>query len=159
MRVEGLDELIEMVDQMPEKGTEELLKAMTKATLHLQRAIKINAPVGVAGHLRRSIAREVVMGANGVEGHVFADNSVPYAICVEEGTAPHWAPLEPLRRWALKKLPGVTEKNAIGVARAIQRKIASRGTKGQFFFEKSWISEKPMIESFFDQAISRVVGT
>lgn len=87
-----------------------------------------------------------------------------YGAYVELGTKPHWAPIEPLIRWVEHKLqPHVL---AIGVefssgralpakrgtrvlrgdarsraikrlARAIQVKIAAKGTAGQFFVQKS----------------------
>ena len=50
-----------------------------------------------------------------------------YSLFVEEGTRPHWAPIQPLKDWARRVLG---DENA---AYAIQQKIAQEGTEGQHF--------------------------
>jgi len=87
-----------------------------------------------------------------------------YGEYVELGTKPHWAPIEPLIRWVeqkiqphvlavgvefssgralptragTKKLRGDARQRAIqSIARAIQVKIAKKGTPAQFFVKRS----------------------
>ena len=55
------------------------------------------------GVLRASIATNVSTGASlseAIRGTVFTGAQAPYAPYVEEGTAPHWAPIGPLLLWA-----------------------------------------------------------
>lgn len=52
-----------------------------------------------------------------------------YSLFVEKGTAPHWAPIEPLQGWARRVLGDES------AAWAVQRKIASEGTDAQPFVE------------------------
>ena len=87
-----------------------------------------------------------------------------YGAYVETGTKPHWAPIAPIARWVeqkiqphvlavgvefsggralparagTKKLKGDARQRAIqAVARAIQVKIAKKGTEGKFFVKRS----------------------
>lgn len=94
-------------------------------------------------------------------------NSVPYAGVIEEGARPHWAPIQPLTEWVLRKLIGGPKKSvsayasdfnrktkrgklakshyraidkikeARGIAQLIQFKIAKRGQKGRFVMKET----------------------
>ena len=95
---------------------------------------------------------------------VMVGTPVEYGSYVEFGTKPHWAPIEPIRRWVEMKIQphvlsiGVKfeegraiptrkgskilrgdrrERMIRSVAYAIQRKIAERGTEGKFFMRDS----------------------
>lgn len=75
------------------------------------------------------------------------ENFAPHAAIIEHGSRPHWAPFAPLLRWAYRKLrvPAGAEaragglkgqavkdevmKQARGLAMAVRRKIAQKGTK------------------------------
>lgn len=56
-------------------------------------------------------------------GSILWGYNSPYAVFVERGTAPHWAPIEPLKDWARRVLGD--EEAAYGV----QKKIAEKGTE------------------------------
>jgi len=67
-------------------------------------------------------------------GPVFAEvgSNLPYASAIEYGSGPHWVSLQPLFRWAKRKI--TKDKNkAYLIAKAIQRRIARQGTKGRPF--------------------------
>jgi hypothetical protein len=55
-----------------------------------------------------------------------------YVKYVEENTRPHWAPIRPLKRWAIRVLG---DERA---AYAVQRKIALMGTRGAHMFRRAW---------------------
>jgi hypothetical protein len=85
-----------------------------------------------------------------------------YGAYVEFGTKPHWPPLEPLYRWVEKKLSVINwegdkplakpqypfgkertfsrARQIYNIARAIQRKIAAKGSKGRFFMRDAIVS-------------------
>lgn len=61
------------------------------------------------------------------DGSVIWGYRASYAQYVEEGTRPHWAPIEPLKLWAQRVLGNER------AAWAVQQKIADEGTEGQGF--------------------------
>ncbi|NBC16712.1 MAG: hypothetical protein GVY18_05260 [Bacteroidetes bacterium] len=87
--------------------------------------------VNVTGTLRKRVTSEVKRVADSIRLTVGV--KLRYAIFVHEGTKPHWAPLDPLKRWVKKKL-GISEPAQIeDVARRVQFKIAREGTEAQPF--------------------------
>ncbi len=70
--------------------------------------------------------------------------NVSYALWVEDDTKPHWAPIDPLKKWVRIKFGlGGKEKNA--VAYAVQAAIAKKGTKGAKFMRDTWKIYRPQI--------------
>lgn len=63
------------------------------------------------------------------DGSIVWGFSAEYAKYVEEGTRPHWPPIDPLKRWARRVLG---EESA---AWAVQKKIAAEGTPAQPYVE------------------------
>ena len=87
--------------------------------------------VNVTGTLRKRVTSEVKRVAGQIRLTVGV--KLRYAIFVHEGTKPHWAPLDPLKRWVKKKL-GISEPAEVeGVARRVRFKIAREGTEAQPF--------------------------
>lgn len=80
------------------------------------------------GDLAKSITSEVETELNSIRLQ-FGSN-VKHGIFVHDGTKPHWAPIEPLEKWVVRKL-GYTFPEAAQVARRVQLKIAKRGTKAK----------------------------
>lgn len=84
-----------------------------------------------------------------------------YAAPVETGTRPHFPPVNALLLWVKKKF-GVKDEEAKGVAFAIARKIAARGTKGHHAFERGIQAEQPRITKIFqidlDAAMAEIEG-
>lgn len=104
-------------------------------------------------------------------------NLVPYATHMEFGTRPHWAPIGPLRQWAMRKLRGRPDmvkdfigprrrrvtKQAVTKARAIERlarkaqhSIARHGTKGRFFWRAALEKLPAIVEKSIDRELKRV---
>lgn len=84
------------------------------------------------GDLAKSITSEVQQELDGMRLRFGAN--ARHAIFVHDGTKPHWAPIKPLERWTVRKLRYSFPK-AGQVARAIQKKIAKKGTKAKPFAE------------------------
>jgi hypothetical protein len=109
-------------------------------------------PVGVSGLLRASIYTDVTTGTSlsaAIRGTVFTGAQVPYARYVEEGTAPHWAPIGPLLLWA---------RRVLGDERAayrVQRAIARRGTRGRHMFRDAMTAVRPQMQGILQQAMAR----
>lgn len=101
---------------------------VTKAGIALvqegARGSKLLAPVN-DGNLRDSIRGEW----RGLGGRWFSD--VPYAPYVENGSRPHWPPIDPLKEWARKVLGDEDAGYAIAAS------IAKNGTKAQPMFRPS----------------------
>ena len=104
------------------------------------------------GVLRASIATDVTTGTSlsaAIRGTVFTGAQAPYARAVEEGTAPHWAPTQPLLLWARRVLGNER------AAYAVQRAIARRGTRGRHMFRDSIAAVRPRMEGMLRQAMQR----
>lgn len=106
----------------------------------LQRRIKNNLndpafgkyagkPISDTGDLALSI--KVI---NDGKGQYRVVATAPHAKAVEHGSLPHVVPLQALIDWLSRKF-GANEKNAIAGAKAVQKKIAEKGTEAQPFVE------------------------
>jgi len=104
------------------------------------------------GVLRASIATDVTTGTSlsaAIRGTVFTGAQAPYAPYVEEGTAPHWAPIGPLLLWARRVLGNER------AAYAVQRAIARRGTRGRHMFRDAIAAVAPRAQGMLAQAMQR----
>jgi len=104
------------------------------------------------GVLRASIATDVTTGTSlsaAIRGTVFTGAQAPYSPYVEEGTAPHWAPIGPLLLWARRVLGNER------AAYAVQRAIARRGTRGRHMFRDALAAVRPRMEGMLQQAMAR----
>jgi len=88
-------------------------------------------PVGATGVLKYSA--HVEFSGHDQVALVF---DAPYAAFVEVGTRPHWMPIAPLLQWVEVKLGVTDEREAYGIAKAIQAKIAREGTKPTWFMKR-----------------------
>lgn len=158
--IEGLKELQAAWARAPEICREELGAAMTEADALLEREIKELTPTGAsgggAGGLKGSILSREEIGESSVIGMVSA--SINYAVPVELGTRPHFPPIEPLIDWVRVKLAITEEKEARGVAFAIARSIARRGTLGVGMFHRGFKYNEAEIERIFQGARDRIVA-
>jgi Bacteriophage HK97-gp10, putative tail-component len=104
------------------------------------------------GILRASIGTNVTTGTSlseAIRGTVFTGAQAPYAPYVEEGTAPHWAPIGPLLLWARRVLGNER------AAYAVQRAIARRGTRGRHMFRDALAAVAPRAQGIFADAMAR----
>lgn len=152
----------------------ELRGFLTRVVAHLQAEVVERTPKA-HGHLQRSIIGDVVdLPGLAIEGVV--GTSLAYALPVEIGTGPHWAPIEPLRDWVKAKanlegtyFDGVTGKrprNEAGrnardkaverIARRVQIAIARRGTLAVGMFHGAEAANASLIQSQFIETAQRI---
>ena len=137
----------------PELVQRELRAFVADATAHLQSEVQRLTPT-TAGTLRASIVGDVrVLPGIGVEGVV--GTPLAYAVPVEMGTKPHMPPVAPLVLWAQQKL-GVRGDEALSAAYAVARKIARRGTEGQFMFRDTFESNEAAISRGFTETVRTI---
>lgn len=110
---------------------------------------------GGGPHLNQTIRAEAI--PRGAELLVDA----PYAAFVERGTRPHWAPIQPLVDWVMKRAaefglePGEDlEAAAKRIAYAIRGAIAQRGTKPTWFVKNSL----PRLRTVLGDVLRRRLG-
>jgi hypothetical protein len=128
--------------------TEEARIGMEQAVLLVQREVQVRTPVGATGILRGSIMSEVRGTAAQIRGVVVTPQA--YALPVEEGSRPHWAPIGPLLLWARRKLGD--ERAAYRVRWAIHL----RGTRPVHMFARGLEASRSRIAVFFQQAGDRI---
>lgn len=167
--IEGLAELQKKLDRLLALFASVAQDAMTEAVLVLEDAVAQRTPVAW-GNLRGSITHKVTETPAEVTGLV--GTSVSYAPAVEEGTAPHWPPLQPLVEWVHKlKLAGTysvrsrqraggrarQQAEDVAVARAISAKIARSGTQDAYMFRDGLAASAPEILAIFDRAVDKLL--
>ena len=103
-------------------------------------------PTGVSGALRDSgVVMPVQMtGAEISETMGFGGPSAPYAAAVHEGSRPHFPPSQALELW-VRRVLGVSPKDAPGVAFVIARAISKRGTPSPGHDHRKFL-ERPFLE-------------
>lgn len=138
----GVDELARAWANAPQIAQAQLEQFMEGATLHVQGEVQERTPAA-HGTLKQSITSEVEVLADSVIGVV--GTPLSYAIPVELGTRPHFPPVDAIEDWVRVKL-GITGPEARGVAFAIARKIAARGTQGAFMFQNAMAAAEPELE-------------
>ena len=76
-----------------------------------------------------------------------------HAIFVEEDTAAHQAPIEPLKQWAEDKF-GLGGRARDSLAYAVREKIAREGTKGIHYMTETFRLFEPMVARRLAQSIA-----
>lgn len=151
-----------------------MLGAIRQGTMLVEATAKKLAKVDT-GAWRASITPEVAVFGNVVQGVVGSNlEHAPYA---DLDTKPHWAPIAPLLEWVHRKRLVVgtgasydirTRKRISSVqarldaeyaiARAIQRKIARFGTKGDHALERALEEHAPRILRLIVRAMDSAIG-
>jgi hypothetical protein len=114
-------------------------------------------PAVCFGNLAASVVSEFVREASmvteivGVSPNVGAD---VYAAPVETGARPHFPPASALVPWVQKKFGIDDEKQALGVAFAISKKMSQRGTQGHFMFARALDALEPLAVPVLDHNIA-----
>ena len=137
---------------------EEMAPAIRQASLLLQRETVERTPrgIGSGGGLAGSIrAEEPVVLADTVLGAV--GTSLAYAAPVEEGSRPHFPPLQPLRDWVEHVLGLKDETERDRAALGIARKIAARGTEGAHMFKQAFEANRGQVEGMIGRAQARAI--
>ena len=151
--VEGLDELLRKMDNLPAEVQRECFKAMQTASLEIiadaKKNLRFNGSV-VTGNLRASGKVQKVDDKTLDVGFFSSDSSDKgYARYVEYGRKPgKMPPPDILEAWAYKKFR-LSHKDARSMAWALARSIAKKGTKARPFFE-------PAVESGWRKMIDKI---
>jgi type IV secretory pathway protease TraF len=69
----------------------------------------------------------------------------PHAAAVENGSRPHWAPLQPLIDWVITKRIASDPVEARGIAFAVQAAIARRGTRPRHYMRRAVARIQPEV--------------
>lgn len=136
-----------------------LLGAMHEATQFGTRRVKERTPQGVfgaQGGLLASIEPEVRETSQGVTGLIATPHV--YGLVVEKGRKPggkmppggKGSKSRPLLRWVTVKM-GVTGKEADRVEFLVRRKIARKGTKGAFMFQRTLEDDWSDFQNIFER--------
>ena len=151
--VEGLDELLRKMDNLPAEVQSKCFKAMQTASLDIIADAKGNLRVNgsvVTGNLRASGKVQKVDDKTLDVGFFSSDaRDKGYASYVEHGRKPgKMPPPDILEAWAYKKFR-LSHKEARLAAWALARSIAKKGTKPHPFFE-------PAVESGWRKMIDKI---
>lgn len=151
--VEGLDELLRKMDNLPAEVQRKCFKAMQTASLDIIADAKGNLRVNgsvVTGNLRASGKVQKVDDKTLDVGFFSSDaRDKGYASYVEHGRKPgKMPPPDILEAWAYKKFR-LSHKEARSAAWALARSIAKKGTKARPYFE-------PAVESGWRKMIDKI---
>ena len=127
----------------------EIFRAEISKTLDLARMlvageVKVRTPLNT-GNLRGSVSSFRADYAGGMAAIISSPKE--YAAPVEYGTQPHWAPIEPLKLWALRKFRDES------IAYPVRAAIAKRGTAPHWMFRLGLLAAKPKIIEEFNRAV------
>jgi len=155
--VKGLDEQTKKLLSFDQIAGKHMRQAMSQSVITVEGRAKVNAPVGVSGRLRNSMASEVRGTGVDITGWIGSTlRAEVYPAVMEYGRAPgRMPPPQALERWVHLKLR-VAEADALGVAFVIARKIARAGIKGQHFLRRGYKESKARIGDFFEAALRRI---
>lgn len=150
--------LARAMEKAPETVRKHLRAAVTEASQLLEKAVKENTEVGLTGATRQSIESEERFDAHEIMGAV--GSAEPHIEALETGTKPHHPPVKPLIDWAKQKF-GLSAGAAESAGWAIAKKIAKKGTEGQFMFKRAFDDHGGAIQRIFstsaDAAIQEVL--
>lgn len=121
----------EMDTGMDESGM--LLTAMVAARTPVNYGL-LRSSIGWPSGFEKSGLLDTLRGVVGAGDQMSGSgvSTSTYVTYVEEGTPPHWAPIGPLKLWAMRKFGDER------VAYAVQRQIARYGIKSVRMFYNAW---------------------
>lgn len=141
IQIKGLKELRTVFKKSPEIVRDQLQRAITLSTALVSRKAKLEAPVGVSGHLKSRI-RIRISPFRGI-----IEPTVKYGLYVHKGTRPHWTGVGNLRKWAKRK--GINPY-------ALQKSIAKKGTKANPFMKRAAKKSESKVQAIFQRAINNI---
>lgn len=148
------DEIEKMFAKAPDVIEKEIRQFLTNGVIMIEREVKIGTPVN-SGQTRSSVGHEV--RGVGLEQQGVVGSPLKHIPFVELNTKPHWPPFAAIEFWAKRKF-GLSGTPLYLVTRAIQRKIAAKGTKGAFMFENAFKKTEPEIAKMWDTLWARIVS-
>jgi len=128
---------------------EEVLKPFLEHNAeYLQYELELVTPIGVSSQLRGSYSTQVrgTIDELNFRGVVISNST--YIRAVDEGSRPHWAPIDNLRAWAELKNMNVY---------ALQIHIARHGTQPQHLFEAARHNAFPTISLDWQRTVGALI--
>lgn len=136
VQVIGLDKLVAIMEKYPQVSEKHVNAAINRSLVRILGTEKKEAPVAT-GNLRDNWRVDV----GRFEGSL--RSNAPYAAAVNNGSRPHFPPVEALRFWAQKR--GLNPW-------AVARSIAKKGTKPNPFFVRAVDAERENVNKEFKRA-------
>lgn len=133
---------------------EEMQAGLIEGGALYAREAKDAAPTGVTSLFRASIAFEDRSTDQVAVVNVYSP--LNYAAPLENGTKPHWVPIEPLIDWVHAKLDISDEKEALSKAYAIRGKIAKKGTAAKKVFAGAFDRIEPQLTEMLGRSVQRL---
>lgn len=136
-RAVTLPQFREILKELPEKFEQAAVRGLRSAALRLEGfAVEeiTNAepyPAVATGELARSVV------TTRVDDGAIVKVEAPHGVFMEEGTRPHFPPLQPLEDWVRVKGFATDEAAVRRIAWAIAEKIARDGIAPRHFFAKA----------------------
>jgi HK97 gp10 family phage protein len=148
--VKGSEEILKLVELMPNRMKLAFLKGMRDTAILIQSLAKKNAPVW-RGLLRASIVQSVNVDGNRIVGTV--GSALPYAKVLEYGREQGWRPnIDALKVWARRRLKD--EHAGYGVAESIRK----RGFKAQPYLSPALEEAGPRAQLIFTGRILEAIS-
>lgn len=144
-RITGVEEAQRKIAILRTRAQQFTKDAVNEFAINVQAQAKRNitdAPAVDTGRLRASVKIESY--SDGFAKRVGSD--LKYARPVEQGSKPHFPPLEPIKQWARRR--GLPESAAYPIA----LKISRRGTTAKPWLFPAYESERPKFEEIIRDA-------
>lgn len=132
----------QMLEKAPDETNKTIHSLLIGAGIDVSAELRRKAPVGVTGDLRGSTHYYFSSSST-----VVVEPTADYSDAVEKGSVPHWVSVKPgtaLYAWATQK--GIPPY-------ALQRSIATKGTKAHPFIEPTWRIMEPKVTDDFNKGI------
>ena len=131
------DQFAAIMEGLPEKFEQAAIRGLRSAAMRLEgmvvdeiRTAEPN-PAVAQGELASSVV------TTRVEDGSIVKVEAPHGAMMEEGTRPHFPPLQPLRDWARVKGFATDDESADRIAWAVAIKISKHGIAPRHFFAKA----------------------
>lgn len=153
VNLEGVQELVQ---KYPAASMAARVSKVTEVLMLLERAVKQKTPFGAGPiHLRDTIHGKVRTSGQKVSGVL--GTPLEHGLPVEEGTRPHFPPIEPIQFWVQNKLHIAGEKESRTVAFLIARAISRRGTKGHKMFQSGFEENEAIARAILNEIPADIV--
>jgi hypothetical protein len=142
-----IDQVSRVFAVAPQLAQARMRLLIDASAVDVQRELRIAAPVGSSGNLRRAI--RYTYNPSSISAEITPE--APYTDAVEFGSRPHWTSARPgtsLAKWANMK--GINPY-------AVQRSIATKGTKAHPFVRPTYNKMRPRVERDINAGINRFV--
>lgn len=146
----------DLLEDLPEELTEAVIRGVRSAALRLEgfvvQEIRTASPFPAVatGELAGSVV------TTRVDDGAIVKVEAPHAPFMEEGTRPHFPPLQPLQDWVRTKGFASDEGSVQRIAYAVALKIARDGIAPRHFFKKAMQRFEPILPIEIARELDRV---